>query len=307
MYTPYTTLGQENIYTHLPPTFGNIQIVGANNYCSNQINQSLNIFTSRDWLTDPMLRNASFDKVFDNFMFSCNYQSKFDFIQQNYSLQSFTLPPINLMNIQNPWNNYGNFDTFTPVQAQTPEKTVTGTSVDVIKVQDIKPINTTVSKAKLTTDERFEIYLECILGREGGYSNHKNDSGGATNYGITWKTYDAYRKSKNLPTRSVKEITMEEVREIYYENYYLKSGADKIEDLTLGLYVFDTAVNCGGGTAKKILKKSGNDTKKFEELRIEHYNACVRKRPENNVFLKGWYNRVELVRNYAKENLEVLA
>ena len=37
----------------------------------------------------------------------------------------------------------------------------------------------------------------------------------------------------------------QEAEDIYYNNYYKASGADKIENPRLALYVFDTAVNMG--------------------------------------------------------------
>lgn len=90
--------------------------------------------------------------------------------------------------------------------------------------------------------EHFEKTLKFILQREGGYVNDPNDLGGETNKGITYRTYNAYRKNKGLPPQSVKYITDEEVKDIYYNNYYKASGADKISDPKLSAYVFDTAV-----------------------------------------------------------------
>mgnify|MGYP002797970217 FL=1 len=55
---------------------------------------------------------------------------------------------------------------------------------------------------------------------------------------------------KELPTRSVKYITDDEVKDIYYNNYYKASGADKLEKPQLASYVFDTAVNMGVSIAK---------------------------------------------------------
>ena len=52
---------------------------------------------------------------------------------------------------------------------------------------------------------------------------------GETNKGITHNTYNSYRRSKGLPIRSVKYITNDEVRDIYYNNYFKASGADRIK------------------------------------------------------------------------------
>ena len=119
-----------------------------------------------------------------------------------------------------------------------------------------------------TNDFEYPKMLQFILAREGGYSNHPDDKGGETNKGITHKTYDAYRKSKGLKTRSVKELTDEEMQDIYYNEYYKASGADKIDNPRLAMYVVDTAINHGLSTAKLLLKRSGGNLDKFIEVRM---------------------------------------
>ena len=109
-------------------------------------------------------------------------------------------------------------------------------------------------------DKNFDKMLQFVLKPEGGYINDPNDLGGETNKGITYKTYNAYRKSKNLPARSVKYIIDSEVKEIYYNNYYKAVGADKIKKTKLAAIMFDTAVNMGVSKAKTFLQKSISNT-----------------------------------------------
>ena len=141
--------------------------------------------------------------------------------------------------------------------------------------------------------------LKFILAREGGYSNRATDKGGETNRGITHTTYNSYRRSKGLPTRSVKYITNEEVEDIYYNNYYKASGADKIENPRLALYVFDTAVNMGVSVAKELEKKSNGNLDKFEKLRRERYESYAKSDKTQMEYLKGWQNRVTHVKDFA--------
>ena len=148
-------------------------------------------------------------------------------------------------------------------------------------------------------DYEYPNMLKFILAREGGYVNDKDDPGGETNKGITHTTYDSYRRSKGLPTRSVKYITNEELEDIYYNNYYKASGANEIENPRLALYVFDTAILHGVYDAKQMLKKSGGDFEKFEQLRREHYYNVVEKEPVKKKYLKGWLNRVDHLKDYA--------
>lgn len=152
-------------------------------------------------------------------------------------------------------------------------------------------------------DLEYPNMLKFVLAREGGYVNRKTDRGGPTNKGVTQTTYNSYRRSKDLPTKDVKEISQQEVEDIYYNNYYKASGADKIENPRLALYVFDTAILHGVYGAKQILKKSGGDLDKFEQLRREHYYREVEKEPSQREYLRGWLNRVDNLKDYAKTAL----
>ncbi len=103
--------------------------------------------------------------------------------------------------------------------------------------------------------ERFFKCLQFILKWEGGYSNHPNDPGGKTNKGITQRVYDLYRTSKKLPRRDVRFISDDEVREIYFHKYWVRAHAGDLP-APLDLVVFDTAVNCGVGTAIRFLQQA---------------------------------------------------
>lgn len=146
--------------------------------------------------------------------------------------------------------------------------------------------------------ENFDKMLKFVLLREGGYSNNPNDKGGETNKGITYQTYNSYRKSRGLSPRSVKYITDEEVRDIYYNNYYKASGADKIQNPKLAAYVFDTAVNMGVSRAKEFLAKSGNNLNTYEQLRRNKYNQFVEYDSSQRCFLQGWNNRINSLREF---------
>ena len=146
--------------------------------------------------------------------------------------------------------------------------------------------------------ENFDKMLKFVLLREGGYSNNPNDKGGETNKGITYQTYNSYRKSRGLSPWSVKYITDEEVRDIYYNNYYKASGADKIQNPKLAAYVFDTAVNMGVSRAKEFLAKSGNDLNTYEQLRRNKYNQFVEYDSSQRCFLQGWNNRINSLREF---------
>lgn len=96
------------------------------------------------------------------------------------------------------------------------------------------------------------ILNEVILPNEGGYVNNPNDRGGATNFGITQKTYDKYWENKarikNLDASapSVRVITPAEVQEIYF-SFWTKSRCDLLWDYAPALTTthFDMLINTG--------------------------------------------------------------
>jgi lysozyme family protein len=68
--------------------------------------------------------------------------------------------------------------------------------------------------------KNFDRSLDWVLAHEGGYVNHPKDPGGATNMGVTQRTYDADLRRRQLPSRSVRLISMEEVKAIYRSQYW---------------------------------------------------------------------------------------
>jgi len=99
----------------------------------------------------------------------------------------------------------------------------------------------------------FEQALPVILKAEGGYVNDPDDRGGATNFGITQKTYDAWRAS--LLSRDVKRITPAEVEAIYHRDYWTEARCDALP-WPVSLAHFDAAVNHGVRRAVKLLQRS---------------------------------------------------
>jgi len=121
----------------------------------------------------------------------------------------------------------------------------------------------------------FERAVEFVLKWEGGYV--KDDPGGETNFGISKNSY---------PELDISSLTVEQVKPIYYQDYWLKAGCDELNQ-PLDIIVFDTAVNMGVSKAKEFLEES-SDWKDYLFLRIEFYTESSK----SNVYLRGWINRV---------------
>jgi lysozyme family protein len=101
----------------------------------------------------------------------------------------------------------------------------------------------------------FERALPRVLVHEGGYVNDPADPGGETNRGITQRTYDAYRRRKGLPLQSVKNITSQEVADIYRTGYWDLAKCDQLP-AGVSYVVFDGAVNSGVAQSIKWLQRA---------------------------------------------------
>lgn len=99
--------------------------------------------------------------------------------------------------------------------------------------------------------EKFKKALERTLGLEGGYSNHVNDKGGATAFGITESVARAHGYKGNM-----KDFTLEQAANIYYKDYW-KPEFENFGPL-VSSFLFDCTVNHGFGGMSEILQKSVN-------------------------------------------------
>lgn len=148
-------------------------------------------------------------------------------------------------------------------------------------------------------NDLFRKALKFVLEWEGGYVNNSNDKGGATNKGITQNTYNAWLKSQNLPLKDIKNISDKEVEQIYYKNYWMAAGCDKM-DKVFAIIVFDTAVNMGVGRVNEFLKAAEYKyPEKFIKARKDKYQEFAQY-GKQKVFLAGWLNRVSDLENYIK-------
>ena len=244
-----------------------------------------------------------FKKMFCNFgMLNLNYCNSFE-----YQMPPPVLPPMPQTQIT--WStipifdcnsaNYtqNNFNTNNQIFSYSTSNieaspVLSDTFIKSESDSDKKKQNKTVP-----TDEDFDKMLKFVLESEGGYV--ANDCGQACNKGIQQNTYDTYRTRKGLAKNDVKNITDEEVREIYYTMYYKASGADKISDKKLAFYLFDAAVNMGVNGAKKILANCDNNAELFMKKRLEKYNIIAENHNNKRIYLRGWESRINRAKTFA--------
>lgn len=155
--------------------------------------------------------------------------------------------------------------------------------------------------------------IEAVLVHEGGFVDHPADPGGATHSGVTLNTYRSYRRNPHLTADDLRNISMDEVYDIYKTLYWDKVRGD---DLPSGVdfLVFDFGVNAGNGRAAKMLQNLvgvpadggigpqtlrathdvyANDAQKlivdYTDARAEYYQSL----PHFPTFGRGWLRRTK--------------
>jgi len=101
-------------------------------------------------------------------------------------------------------------------------------------------------------DRNFKRALPLVLKHEGGFVDHPKDPGGATNKGVTIKTFRAYVKP-NGTVADLKKITDEQVATVYYRHYWAAVNAHSLPS-GVDYAVFDFAVNSGPKRAAQFLQ-----------------------------------------------------
>jgi lysozyme family protein len=159
--------------------------------------------------------------------------------------------------------------------------------------------------------------LKLVLGYEGGYVHHPKDPGGATNFGVTQRVYDAYRTRKQQPPRPVRQIEPAEVRDIYQVQYWDRVCGDDLP-LGLDLCTFDGGVNSGVSRGTKWLQRAvgveadgtvgvltlaaASEAPPMQTIdrMCDDRLAFLKRLKTYKTFGKGWRTRVASVRAHAK-------
>lgn len=104
--------------------------------------------------------------------------------------------------------------------------------------------------------ENFQTALAHVLRFEGGYSDHPQDPGGATNLGITKAVLERFR-GRAVTKTEVRLLTKLEASAIYGRFYWHATRCDELP-AGLDLAVFDCAVNQGTARAARLLQQAAN-------------------------------------------------
>lgn len=171
----------------------------------------------------------------------------------------------------------------------------------------------------MTTSQGLALALAFDFPAEGGEVDNPADHGGPTNFGITQRTWDAYCAAIGLPLSSVDDITRDEAAAVYRWGYWGPGHCEELP-LKLGICHFDWCVNHGVYGAAFTLQAALGVAQdgiigpitltaaakcdvwptvtKYLALREDWYQQDVAQNPSQQVFLYGWLNRVDNLRDY---------
>lgn len=161
---------------------------------------------------------------------------------------------------------------------------------------------------------KTEKLIDDILRREGSaFTNHPNDKGGPTKYGITLATLRRVRGNQNLTAEDVEALTEPEARNIYNDEFIVAPHFDRISDDRLRALLVDWGVNSGPARPIKVVQRlvgvtddgvlgpksltAVNSTdglfEKVLAARVAYYHELVEEDPTQECFLHGWLNRCQ--------------
>lgn len=93
---------------------------------------------------------------------------------------------------------------------------------------------------------KFDLFIDRILGHEGGYVNDPRDLGGETKFGISKRAY---------PNVNIASLSREQAIEIYRRDYWARIQGDILPD-DVAFQVLDAAVNHGVGNSIRWLQRA---------------------------------------------------
>lgn len=175
--------------------------------------------------------------------------------------------------------------------------------------------------------QTVDALLADLIRREGGYVNHPADRGGPTNMGITIGTLSSWL-GRRATVEEVRALTHAEAVSIYRQRYWSGPGFDRLDlDQRIAINAMDAGVMSGprrgaqflqralralGGTididgavgpetirvARQVQDRVGvaalNNALCDERQRF--YDGIIARDPSQDVFRRGWTNRVNRFR-----------
>jgi lysozyme family protein len=151
--------------------------------------------------------------------------------------------------------------------------------------------------------------FDYLMYHEGGYVKDPSDAGGETKFGISKRSY---------PHLNIRDLTRDQVRQIYFVDFWMKARCEEIVDENIAIKFFDLAVHCGIPQAVKLLQRAlraaganvvedgiigpitskaineADPTDLLAALKSEaagYYRLIASTNPSQQKFINGWLNR----------------
>lgn len=158
----------------------------------------------------------------------------------------------------------------------------------------------------------FDKYAPKLKRWEGGFANDPDDTGGATNCGVTLATFQVYYGA-DMTERDLRAMTPEQWRRIMKGGFWDRCWGDQLKNQSVAELIVDWCVNSGTGKLRIVqgivgVKADGimgpktlraiNDYNQqrlhfyIKAARAEHYAAITKARLAYCKFYDGWMARL---------------
>ncbi len=170
----------------------------------------------------------------------------------------------------------------------------------------------------------YEKAFTKLINQEGTtFTNDPNDHGGATKFGITQHSWDAFMAdlpNSQMP-RDVADLKIDHAHLFYMSCYWTPLRCTQVTSQPLAEALFSIAVNQGAGTVAKRLQALVGVTpdgaigpktleainaidamhllNKFLDVTQAYYDHIVERDSTQSRFARGWQNRIDGLRSVA--------
>lgn len=170
----------------------------------------------------------------------------------------------------------------------------------------------------------FNLYYPIAFKLEGEkFTNHPNDTAGATKFGLITDDLHEYNLDANkdgkIDWTDVRDLTKEDAIKVLKKLYWGFYKADKINNQSLANFIVDSGFNMGrvliakyvqsslhltvdgifGDKTLNVINTHPNQEFIFQELynrRKQRYANIIQRNPSQKVFEKGWNSRLNAIK-----------
>lgn len=182
--------------------------------------------------------------------------------------------------------------------------------------------------------DRYIDIISKVLKHEGGFVNHSNDPGGATQWGVSLRWLQSKSDSSlidadldddgDIDVQDVREVDPEDAAKFYFKNWWKRHNYMDYRP-PIGEKLFDMAINMGSQQAHELLQRALNnigedlvvdgiiegpntqesltrhDAQQIVDAlcdtQLDFYQSLVEQDDKYAAFIEGWTKRAEAFRS----------